>query len=176
MTAPKKTAAKKTPAKKTPGKKTPAKKTPAKKAAARKAGSGFSDDERSAMKERAAEMRAARQGGDRAAEDAAAVLAKIAEMEQPDRALAERIHGIITSVTPELAPRTWYGMPAYAKGGRVLCFFQPAQRFRARYAMLGFNDAANLDDGTMWPTTYAVTELTDADAKRIEDLVKRAVS
>ena len=193
MTAPKKTAAKKTTAKETPAKKAPAKKTPAKKTAAKKAPAkkapakktaaktassapGFTDAERGAMKERAAELKAARQGGDRAAEDAAAVLAKIAEMQQPDRALAERLHGIITSAAPELSPKTWYGMPAYAKGGKIVCFFQPAQKFRARYALLGFNDPANLDDGTMWPTAYALTDLTDADAKRIEDLVKRAVS
>jgi len=194
----KKTAAMKTPAKKAPAEKTaaettaaetttaatttakkaPAGKTASKKAPAKKASSAaaFTDAERAAMKERAAEMKAARQGGDRASEDADAVLAKIAEMQQPDRALAERIHGIITSVAPELSPKTWYGMPAYAKSGKIICFFQPAQKFRARYSMLGFNDPAKLDDGTMWPTAYAVTEVTDADAKRIEDLIKRAVS
>ena len=166
MTAPKKKAAKKTPAKKAAAKKAPAKKGPS--------ASGFTDAERGAIKERAAEVKAARKGGDRAAEDAAAALAKIAEMPQPDRAVAERIHAIITSAAPELAPTTWYGMPAYAKGGKVVCFFQPAQKFRARYATLGFNDAANLDDGTMWPTAYAVTDLSDTDASRIEDLVRRA--
>jgi uncharacterized protein YdhG (YjbR/CyaY superfamily) len=168
MTAPKKKAA----AKKTTAKKTATKKAPAKKASS---GPGFTDAERGAMKERAGELKAARKGGDRSAEDAAAALAKIAEMPQPDRAVAERIHAIITSAAPELSPTTWYGMPAYAKGGKVLCFFQPARKFRARYATLGFNDPANLDDGTMWPVAYAVTDLSDADAKRIEDLIKRAI-
>ena len=129
------------------------------------------------MKERAEEVKAAKRGGSKRSEDATAVLlAKIAEMQQPDRGLAERIHAIITSVAPELSPRTWYGMPAYAKDGRVLCFFQPAEKFGARYAMLGFNDSANLDDGTMWPTAYAVTDVSTGNVKRIEELVKRAVS
>lgn len=182
MTAPKKTAAKKSAAAKTAARKTPAKKTTAKKTPATKAAkkassaSGFTDAERGAMKERAVELKAARQGGDRASADAAAALAKIAEMQQPDRAVAERIHAIIISVAPELAPTTWYGMPAYTKGGKVVCFFQPAKKFRARYATLGFNDSAKLDEGTMWATAYAVTDLSDADAKRIEDLIKRAVS
>jgi uncharacterized protein YdhG (YjbR/CyaY superfamily) len=147
------------------------------KKAAQKASSAsrFTDAERAAMKERAAELRATRRGGDRKAEDADAVLAKIAEMDQQDRALAERIHAIVTRVAPQLAPKTWYGMPAYAKEGKVVCFFQPAARFGVRYASFGFNDSANLDDGTMWPTSYAVTDLTDADAKRIEELVTRAV-
>jgi uncharacterized protein YdhG (YjbR/CyaY superfamily) len=149
--------------------------TAAKKTAAKKA-SGFSDAERAAVKERAEELRAAGRGGKKKAEDANALLAKIAEMEQPDRTLAERIHAIITAVAPELSPKTWYGMPAYAKDGKVVCFFQPAQKFDARYATLGFNDPANLDDGTMWPIAYAVTDLSDADVKRIEELVKRAVS
>jgi uncharacterized protein YdhG (YjbR/CyaY superfamily) len=127
------------------------------------------------MKERASELRAARRGSTRQS-DADALLAKIAEMEQADRALAERIHAIITSAAPELAPKTWYGMPAYAKGGKIVCFFQPAQRFGARYATLGFNDPARLDDGTMWPTAFAITDLSDADVTRIEELVKRAVS
>ena len=180
-TAAKKTAAKKTAAKKTPAKtaakKTPAKKTVAKKTAATKtsSASGFTDAERAAMKDRVAELKAARQGAKKL-DDLEALQTKIAEMQQPDRALAERIHSIITSVAPELAPKTWYGMPAYAKDGKIVCFFQPAERFGARYATFGFNDPAHLDDGTMWPTAYAVTELSDADAKRIEELVKRAVS
>ncbi|MFL5909558.1 MAG: iron chaperone [Gaiellaceae bacterium] len=168
-----KTAANKTPAKKTATKKAAAKKTPAKKALS---ASGFSDVERAAMKERAEELKAAGRGGRKKSEDANAVLAKIAEMPQPDRSLAERIHAIITSVAPELSPKTWYGMPAYAKDGKILCFFQSAQKFEARYASFGFNDTANLDDGTMWPTAYAVTDLSDANVKRIEELVKRAVS
>jgi uncharacterized protein YdhG (YjbR/CyaY superfamily) len=146
-----------------------AKKTPAKKAPA------FSDAERAAMKERAAEVRSAGRGGKKKADDVDALLAKIAEMPEPDRGLAERIHAIITSVAPELSPKTWYGMPAYAKDGKVLCFFQPAQKFGARYATFGFNDPAHLDDGTMWPTAWAVTEVSDADAKKIEELIKRAV-
>lgn len=97
-------------------------------------------------------------------------------MEQPDRALAERIHAIVTSVAPELAPKTWYGMPAYARDGKVLCFFQPAQKFGSRYATLGFSDPANLDDGPLWPTSYAVTEMTDAAVAQVEELVRRAVS
>jgi uncharacterized protein YdhG (YjbR/CyaY superfamily) len=167
-----------TSAKKTPAKKAAAKKTAAKKTAAKKVSSApaFSDAERAAMKERAQEVKATRRGGNKKAEDADALLAKIAEMQPPDRAIAERIHAVITSVAPELSLRTWYGMPAYAKDGKVLCFFQPAQKFGARYATLGFDDSAHLDDGTMWPTAYAVTDLTDADVKRIEELIKRAVS
>jgi uncharacterized protein YdhG (YjbR/CyaY superfamily) len=151
--------------------------TAAKKTASKKAlsASGFSDAERAAMKERAEELKAAGRGGKKKSEDANALLAKIAEMEQPDRTLAERIHAIITTVAPELSPKTWYGMPAYAKDGSILCFFQPAQKFDSRYATLGFNDPANLDDGTMWPIAYAVTDLSDADVKRVEELIKRAV-
>jgi uncharacterized protein YdhG (YjbR/CyaY superfamily) len=192
MTAAKKTAAKKTAAKKTTAKTTAAKTTAAKKIAAEKttatrtaakktaakkasSASGFTDAERSAMKDRAVELKAARQGAKKQ-DDAEALQAKIAEMQQPDRALAERIHAVITAVAPELAPKTWYGMPAYAKGGKVVCFFQPAEKFGARYSTFGFNDSAHLDDGTMWPIAYAVTELSDADAKKIEELIKRAVS
>jgi uncharacterized protein YdhG (YjbR/CyaY superfamily) len=170
----KKTAARKSPAKTTPAKRTPAKTTPAK-TTAKKTTAGFTDAERAAMKERAGEVKAARRGATKA-DDLDVLLEKIAEMEQPDRALAERIHAIVTTAAPELAPRTWYGMPAYAKGGKVVCFFQPAKKFDARYATFGFNDPAHLDDGTMWPTSYAVTDLSDADAKRIEELVRRAVS
>ena len=104
------------------------------------------------------------------------MLAKIAEMEEPDRAMAERIHAIVKASAPDLAPRTWYGMPAYAKDGKVVCFFQSAQKFKARYATFGFNDKANLDDGTMWPTAFALTELTADDEARIGALVKQAVS
>jgi uncharacterized protein YdhG (YjbR/CyaY superfamily) len=135
----------------------------------------FSDAERAAMKERAAEVKGGR-AGKKQAEDLDALLAKIAEMQEPDRSLAERIHAIITTAAPDLAPKTWYGMPAYAKDGKVLCFFQPAEKFGARYATLGFNDPAHLDDGSLWPTAYAVTDLSDADATRIEELIKRAVS
>jgi uncharacterized protein YdhG (YjbR/CyaY superfamily) len=151
--------------------------TATKKAAPKKgmSASGFTDAERAAMKDRAEELKAER-GGKKKAEDANALLAKIAEMSEPDRTLAERIHAIITSVAPELAPKTWYGMPAYAKDGKVVCFFQAAQKFDSRYATLGFNDPANLDEGTMWPTSYAVTDLSDADLKRVEELIKRAVS
>jgi uncharacterized protein YdhG (YjbR/CyaY superfamily) len=173
MTAAKKTTAKKTAAKKTAAKKTAAKKTAAKKTAS---ASGFTDAERAAMKDRAEELKASRRGGKDKSAGVDALLAKIAEMHEPDRGLAERIHAIVTSVAPELAPRTWYGMPAYAKDGNVLCFFQPAEKFGARYAMLGFNDSAHLDDGPMWPTSYAVTEVSDSTAERIEELVKRAVS
>lgn len=104
------------------------------------------------------------------------LLAKVAEMPQPDRAMAERIHAIVTAVAPDLVPRTWYGMPAYARDGKVVCFFQSAQKFDTRYSTLGFNDAANLDDGNMWPTAYALTALTDDEEARIANLVEQAVS
>ena len=104
------------------------------------------------------------------------MLAKIAEMPEPDRALGERLHAIITASAPDLSPKTWYGMPAYAKDGKIVCFFQPAQKFKTRYATLGFNDPAHLDDGAMWPTAFALTELTAADEARIGALVKQAVS
>ncbi|MFF3941431.1 iron chaperone [Streptomyces phaeofaciens] len=139
----------------------------------------FTDEERAAMKERAKELKAsARRGSraDKAAQDEAAVLAKIAEMQESDRSMAERIHAVIKAGAPDLAPKLWYGMPAYAKGGKVVCFFQSAQKFGARYATFGFNDTARLDEGTMWPTAYALTELTAADEARIGALVKRAVS
>lgn len=137
----------------------------------------FTDEERAAMKERAREVKAsARRGSraDKAAEDEAAVVAKIAEMEDGDRAMAERIHAVVSASTPGLAPKLWYGMPAYAKDGKVVCFFQSAQKFNARYATFGFNDKANLDEGTMWPTAFALTKLTAADEARIGELVKRA--
>jgi uncharacterized protein YdhG (YjbR/CyaY superfamily) len=140
---------------------------------------GFTEDERAAMKEHAKELKAsARRSGSKTAQaDAEAdVLAKIAEMADPDRVLAERLHAIVKDTAPELAPRTWYGMPAYAKDGKVVCFFKPAQKFKVRYAELGFNDPAKLDDGAMWPTAYALTELTSDVEARIAGLVKKAVS
>jgi len=139
---------------------------------------GFTAEERAAMKEHAQELKTAARRGPRAAEaDAESdVLAKIAEMPEPDRGLGERLHAIIKASAPALSPRTWYGMPAYAKDGKVVCFFQSAQKFKARYATLGFSDAANLDDGAMWPTAFALTELTAADEARIGALVTKAVS
>jgi uncharacterized protein YdhG (YjbR/CyaY superfamily) len=137
----------------------------------------FTDEERAAMKERAQEVKAsARRGSraDKAAEDEAAVVAKIAEMQDSDRVMAERIHAVVKASAPDLAPKLWYGMPAYAKDGKVVCFFQSAQKFNARYATFGFNDKANLDEGTMWPTAFALTKLTAADEARIGELVKRA--
>jgi uncharacterized protein YdhG (YjbR/CyaY superfamily) len=138
------------------------------KSTAGRASGGFTAEERAAMKQRAQELKAAAGESE--------VLAKIAEMQESDRALAERLHAIIKDAAPELSPRTWYGMPAYAKDGTLVCFFQSAQKFKTRYATLGFSDKANLDEGTMWPTSYALTELTAADETRIADLVKQAVS
>jgi uncharacterized protein YdhG (YjbR/CyaY superfamily) len=136
----------------------------------------FTAEERAAMRERAQELKAqARVSRDRA-QGERAVLAKIAEMPEPARVMAERLHAIITATAPELSPRTWYGMPAYAKNGSVVCFFQGAHKFKSRYATLGFSDQANLDDGTMWPTGFALTELTAADEARIAELVRKAVS
>ena len=138
----------------------------------------FTDEERGAMKERAREVKAEKRRSSRAgkADGESDVLAKIAEMQEPDRSMAERLHAIITASAPALEPKTWYGMPAYAKGGKVICFFQPAQKFNSRHATFGFNDDANLDEGTMWPTSFALTKLTAADEARIGELVKRAVS
>jgi uncharacterized protein YdhG (YjbR/CyaY superfamily) len=138
---------------------------------------GFTDEEKAAMKERAKELKAeARAKKDRAAGESD-LLAKIAEMQEPDRTMAERLHAIITASAPALSPKTWYGMPAYAnKDGKVVCFFQSAQKFNARYATLGFQDTANLDEGAMWPTSFALKELTPAVEARIEALVKKAVS
>jgi uncharacterized protein YdhG (YjbR/CyaY superfamily) len=137
---------------------------------------GLTDEERGAMKERTRELKAeARRGrGADKADAEGAVLAKIAEMPQPDRALAERLHTIITASTPALSPKTWYGMPAYAKDGKVVCFFQAADKFKSRHATFGFNDVAYLDDGAMWPVAFALTELTAADEARIAALVKKA--
>jgi uncharacterized protein YdhG (YjbR/CyaY superfamily) len=138
---------------------------------------GFTEEERAAMKERAQELKAAKRGGPSGTVDQeAAVLAKIAEMPEPDRALAERLHAVITASAPALSPRLWYGMPAYAKGGKVVCFFQGAQKFKTRYATIGFSDEAKLDDGAMWPTAFALTELTAAVEARIAELVTAAVS
>jgi uncharacterized protein YdhG (YjbR/CyaY superfamily) len=144
--------------------------------AVRETSEGFSAEERAAMKERARELKAeARANKDKAAGEHD-LLAKIAEMSDPDRSMAERLHAIIKASAPELSPKTWYGMLAYAKDGKVVCFFTPAQKFNSRYATFGFNDTANLDDGTMWPTSFALTELTAADEARIAALVKQAVS
>lgn len=138
----------------------------------------FTDDEKAAMKERAREVKAeARRGkGANQADGERDVLAKLAEMEGSDRAMGERLHAVIMASAPVLEPRTWYGMPAYARDGKVVCFFQAAAKFNARYATLGFNDAARLDDGTMWPTAFALKELTAASEKRVAVLVKKAVS
>ena len=139
---------------------------------------GFTDEERVAIKERAQELKAAARRGPRAgkADAESELLAKIAEMPEPDRAMAERLHAIIKASAPALSPRPRYGMPAYAKNGKVVCFFQSAQKFKTRYATLGFSDEANLDEGAMWPTAFALTELTAADEARIGALVKKAVS
>ncbi len=141
-----------------------------------KASKGFTAEERAAMKERAKELRAeARAEKDKAAGERA-VLEKIAEMPEPDRAMAERLHAIIKESAPVLSPKTWYGMPAYSKEGKVVCYFTPASKFKERYATFGFNAEANLDEGNMWPTSFALKELTKADEKRIAELVKRAAS
>jgi uncharacterized protein YdhG (YjbR/CyaY superfamily) len=141
-------------------------------------GKGFSAEERAAMRERAQELKAEAPGGPGGgkADGESAVLAKIAEMQGPDRALGEQLHSIIKANAPALSPRLWYGMPAYAKDGKVVCFFQSAQKFKTRYATLGFSDKANLDAGAMWPTAFALTELTAVDEARIVALVKKAVS
>lgn len=138
---------------------------------------GFSAEERAAMRERAQELKTAsrRSGRAKQEEEANAVLAKIAELPEPDRTMATRLHAIITANAPALAPRLWYGMPAYAKDGKVICFFQSAQKFNTRYATLGFSDAAMLDDGVMWPTAFALTELTPAAEAQVAALVRRAV-
>ena len=137
---------------------------------------GFTDEERAAMKERARELKAeARASKDKAAGESD-VLAKIAEMPEPERAMATRLHEIIKASAPALSPKTWYGMPAYAKDGKVVCFFQSAEKFKSRYATFGFSDEANLDEGTMWPTSFALKELTAVEEARISALVKKAVS
>ena len=131
---------------------------------------GLTGEERGAMKARLKELKAGEADGE------SDVLAKIAEMPEPDRAMAERLHAIITASAPDLTPKTWYGMPAYAKDGKVVCFFQSAQKFKTRYATLGFSDKANLDDGAMWPIAFALKELTAAEEARIAALVKQAAS
>jgi uncharacterized protein YdhG (YjbR/CyaY superfamily) len=143
-----------------------------------KAVKGFTDEERAAMKERARELKAEARRGPRAtkADGEGDVLAKIAEMPERDRAMAERLHAIIKASAPTLSPKTWYGMPAYAKNGNVVCFFQSSQKFKTRYATFGFSDKANLDEGTVWPVGFALKELTAADEVRIGALVKKAVS
>jgi uncharacterized protein YdhG (YjbR/CyaY superfamily) len=137
-----------------------------------KTSKGFTDEERGAMRERVQELKAAADKAD----GESAVLAKIAEMPGPDRAIGERLHAIIKASAPALSPRLWYGMPAYAKDGKVVCFFQSAQKFKTRYATLGFSDAANLDEGAMWPVAFALKKLTAAEEARIGALVKKAVS
>jgi uncharacterized protein YdhG (YjbR/CyaY superfamily) len=139
---------------------------------ASKASKGFTHEERAAMKERAKELKAEAQK----AEGESDLLAKIAEMQGPDRAMAERLHEIVKASAPALSPKTWYGMPAYAKDGKVVCFFQSAKKFNTRYATLGFSDTANLDEGSMWPTSFALKELTATEEAKISALVKRAVS
>jgi uncharacterized protein YdhG (YjbR/CyaY superfamily) len=134
-----------------------------------KTAAGFTAEERAAMKERAKELK--RSAGD----GESALLEKIAEMPKADRVLAERLHALVQDVAPELSPRTWYGMPAYAKDGSVVCFFQSAHKFKSRYATLGFSDKANLDDGAMWPTTFALATLSDTEERRIRTLLKKAV-
>ena len=162
--AEKKTATKST---KKSTKRTAAKRT----SAPRNSSGGFTAEERAAMKERAQELKASKNK----AEGERILLAKIAEMREPDRSMAKRVHAIVTATAPDLAPRTWYGMPAYAKDDKVLCFFQDAQKFKSRYATFGFSDEANLDQGGMWPTSYALKKLTPADEAKIKALVKKAV-
>jgi uncharacterized protein YdhG (YjbR/CyaY superfamily) len=139
---------------------------------------GFTDEERAAMKERVQELKAEVRRGPRAAkaDGERDVLAKIAEMPAPDRVMAERLHALIKASAPALSPKTWYGMPAYANEGKVVCYFTPASKFKERYATFGFNAAANLDEGNMWPTSFALTELTATEEARISALVKKAVS
>ncbi|MGE3783934.1 MAG: iron chaperone [Alphaproteobacteria bacterium] len=152
--------------------------SPRRTAASAKQPDAFTGEERAAMRERAQELKAAARRSGRAdkADGEHDVLAKIAEMPEPDRSMAERLHALIKASAPELSPRTWYGMPAYAKQGSVVCFFQSSQKFKTRYATLGFSDKANLDDGRMWPTAFALKELTAADEAKIAALVKQAVN
>jgi uncharacterized protein YdhG (YjbR/CyaY superfamily) len=138
------------------------------------ASKGFTAEERAAMKERAKEAKAEARGAGAKADGESDVLAKIAEMSEPDRSMAERLHAIVKANAPDLTPKTWYGMPAYARNGKVVCFFQSADKFGARYATLGFSDQAHLDDGALWPTSYALTELTPDAEARIAALVKQA--
>jgi uncharacterized protein YdhG (YjbR/CyaY superfamily) len=144
----------------------------------RKASAGFTDEERAAMKERARELKAEKRRGGRSskADGERELLGKLAEMPAAERSMGERLHAIIKENAPELSPKTWYGMPAYAKDGKVVCFFQGAAKFKSRYSTLGFNDAANLDEGAMWPTSFALKELTAAEEERIAELVRKASS
>jgi uncharacterized protein YdhG (YjbR/CyaY superfamily) len=141
----------------------------------RAAAGGFTEEEKAAMRERAEELKRSKRGA-RAAEEEQAVLDKIAAMPDADRIMAERIHALVKATAPHLSPKLWYGMPSYYKDGKVVCFFQDANKFKARYATFGFNEAANLDEGNMWPTSYALTKLTTAEEQRIAELVKRAAS
>jgi uncharacterized protein YdhG (YjbR/CyaY superfamily) len=141
-----------------------------------KSAKGFTDEERAAMRERAKELKAEGRANRSRADGERDVLEAIAKMKAPDRAMAERIHAIVTATAPDLMPKTWYGMPAYARDGKVVCFFKNAEKFNSRYATLGFEEAANLDEGAMWPTAFALTKLTKADEAKIAALVKRAVS
>jgi uncharacterized protein YdhG (YjbR/CyaY superfamily) len=153
----------------------PAKKStqkPAKRTSSSKASKGFTDEEKAAMRDRVQELRAAEERAD----GESAVLAKIASMPAADRALGKRLHSIIKASAPALSPKLWYGMPAYAKDGKIVCFFQSAQKFKTRYATLGFSDEANLDEGALWPVAFALKELTTAEEARIGALVKKAVS
>jgi len=146
-------------------------------AAKNKTYEGFTEEERDAMKQRARELKAAGRRSSRTdADGESEVLAKIAEMQEPDRVMGERLHALIKASAPDLSPRLWYGMPAYAKDGKMVCHFQPAQKFKTRYATLGFSDAANLDEGAMWPTSYALTELTAAVEARIGALMRKAAN
>jgi uncharacterized protein YdhG (YjbR/CyaY superfamily) len=158
--------------------KTPTPKSAKGTATATKKSKGFTEEERAAMKDRVQELSAEAHRGSRSspADGESDLLAKIAEMPAPDRAMAERLHAIITASAPTLTPKTWYGMPAYALGGKVVCFFQSAQKFKARYATLGFSDEANLDEGVMWPTSFALKKLTAAEEAKIGALVQKAVS
>ncbi len=158
----------------------PAKKAPQKSAesttAINKKSKGFTDEERAAMKARAQELKAEARANKDKADGESDVLAKIAEMDEPDRAMGKRLHAIIKASAPALSPKTWYGMPAYAMDGKVVCFFQGAQKFNTRYATLGFSDAANLDKGALWPVAFALKEFTAAEEAKIRALVKKAVS
>jgi uncharacterized protein YdhG (YjbR/CyaY superfamily) len=155
----------------------PGKSTNQKAAATGKASKGFTDEERAAMKERAKELKAEARADKEKTEGESALLEKIAEMPEADRVLGERLHAIIKASAPSLTPKTWYGMPAYAnKDGKIVCFFQSAHKFNARYATFGFNDVANLDEGAMWPTSFALKKLTAAEEAKIVALVKKAVS
>jgi uncharacterized protein YdhG (YjbR/CyaY superfamily) len=156
----------------TKGTQKPAKRT----GATTKKSGGFTDEERAAMKERARELKAEARRGERAEEGEADVLAKIAEMRGTDRAMAKRLHALVKSSAPALSPRTWYGMPAYAKDGKVVCYFQSAQKFKSRYATFGFSDKANLDKGALWPVAFALKELTPTEEAKIGALVKKAAT